>query len=174
MVAIPGKLQMFNQMDRSANNCLFLGTIVMGNKSKMYLWCLIHVHWPIYQGNNEWWLIVLTLNLLTITYFTLMIHCISRSVLKSLLSFQDSPGYLDLVAVGTDTSIIQRLLLYGASFAPRVIIHNSSQPLLVSIRKDPAVLESYTIDGKSFLYERWTNRDDYRHDSLAKYILWHE
>ncbi|XP_071786682.1 minichromosome maintenance domain-containing protein 2-like isoform X2 [Asterias amurensis] len=66
----------------------------------------------------------------------------------------DSPGYLDLVAVGTDTSIIQRLLLYGASFAPRVIIHNSSQPLLVSIRKDPAVLESYTIDAGSVLLAR--------------------
>ena len=62
-----------------------------------------------------------------------------------LFLLKESRGFLDLVAVGTDSNIIQRLLMYGASFAPRAVIHSGSQPLFASLSRESG---SYTIDGK--------------------------
>ncbi|XP_038055870.1 minichromosome maintenance domain-containing protein 2-like [Patiria miniata] len=63
----------------------------------------------------------------------------------------DSQGFLDLVAVGADSNLIRRLLIYGASYARRAIIHSGSQPLLASLHRDPSGPGCYTIDGGSTL-----------------------
>ncbi|XP_022079655.1 MCM domain-containing protein 2-like [Acanthaster planci] len=83
-------------------------------------------------------------------------HRLKLCILLSLVdaasrsSKRDLQGFLDLMAVGVDSNLIQRLLIYGASFAPRAIIHNSSQPLLAPLYRDSDGSGCY-IEGGSVL-----------------------
>lgn len=63
-------------------------------------------------------------------------HKLKLHLLLSLMHKADSGDLLDVLAVGSDTNILHRLMMYAASFAQRCILHSSSSPLFGVVQKD--------------------------------------
>ena len=68
-------------------------------------------------------------------------------ILFVILFSQNGHSCLNLLAVGKDTLLLQRLLQYGASFSSRVVSHSSTQPLCASLTKDTHGTDTCVIHG---------------------------
>ncbi len=59
---------------------------------------------------------------------------------------QESRG-LDMLAVGSDTLVLDRLLKYGSTFASKHVIHTQGDPLTATVCKDRHGSDAGFIEG---------------------------
>ena len=56
---------------------------------------------------------------------------------------------LDILALGQDSLMIKRLLKYGASFAPRLLMYSTVSDLFAAVSRDSSGTGTYIVNGKS-------------------------
>lgn len=57
---------------------------------------------------------------------------------------------LDILAIGQDSLIIQRLLMYAGSFASRLVVYSTASNLFATVSRDLSGTGTYIINGKPF------------------------